>query len=209
MDEKNLDLNAGEETIETPAGSGQPEKKTTPQTESELEIKDEDIKPDSEDDVEDTVTLSKDKFQKLVEAKENYKKGLLSYKEKLKTKPKEEKGDYLSKQDFFKANEKTAIDKFVKDNPEMTDKWTEFVKHYSGKRGKDTVDGIVQDLDDAKTLFVKYNPPKEKGSEDKAAKAELSKESTLPSHIGPDGKKPKEGGIIPKRTPPTEWYKEE
>jgi hypothetical protein len=194
MNEKKLDLNQGDET---PSGAGQPEQKTPESPEEE--IQDVDIQPDSEEG--DDVVLSKEKFQKLVEAKENYKKGLLTYKEKLKAKPKET--DYLPKQDFYKANEKTAIDKFVKENPDVENNWSEFVKHYSGKRGKDSVDDIIQDLDDAKTLFSKYNPPK--GSEDNTAKANLAKEPSLPSAAG-GGEKPQKGGIIPRKSTPSEWY---
>ncbi len=196
MDVKKLDLNQGDET---PSGAGQPEQKTEEPTE-EVEIDDVDIQPDSEEG--EDVVLSKEKFQKLVEAKENYKKGLLTYKEKLKAKPKET--DYLPKQDFYKANEKTAIDKFVKENPDVENNWSEFVKHYSGKRGKDSVESIIQDLDDAKTLFSKYNPPK--SPEDNDAKANLAKETSLPSAQGADGKSPQKGGLIPKKSHPSEWY---
>jgi len=203
MSEKKLDLNLGEEN---PTEAGQSEQ-TTPEDSSDIkDIEDVDIQPDSEED--DSVVLSKDKFKKLVETKENYKKGLLSYKDKLKQKPKEEekKGDYLPKKDFYKANEQAAIAKFVKENPDAEGSWKELVKHYSGKRGKDNTDNIIQDLDDAWTLYQKHNPPKD--SENNEAKAELSKEESLSSSKG-GGEKPQKKSIIPKKTRPSDWYKTE
>ncbi len=126
---------------------------------------------------------------------------------KLKSLPKEEsKAEFLPKADFYKANEKEAISKFVEQNPEMKDSWSDLVQHYSGKRGRDTVSNIVQDLDDAKTLFQKYSPAKE--SEDKEAKANLSKDASAPHTTG-GGEQKKRGGIIPKSTPVSEWYKTE
>jgi hypothetical protein len=194
MDEKKLDLNSGEET---PAGEGQPEEQTPEEFSDEIE--DVDIQPDSEED--DSVVLSKDKFDKLVEAKENYKKGLLSYKEKLKSKPKEEAPKEAPKE--TPVDEKKAIESFIKENPEMEDKWSDLIQYYSGARGRDSIDSIKQDLDDAKTLYLKYNPPKE--SEDKKARADLSTETSLPAVEG-KGEKPKKGGLIPKKVSPSEWY---
>lgn len=228
MDIKNLDLNLGEEKENTPTGTGQPENKSSSLEGDEIqkvlatEIEDVSIADNDLESDEDTVTLSKDKFQKLVEVKDNYKKGLLSLKDKLKAKPKEgadssspEEGKYLSRQDFHKANEKVAIDKFVKDNPDMADKanWANLVRYYSGKSGKDTVDGIYRDLDDAKTLFDKYTEKKEEdGKEDKDLKKTLSTETNLSSG-GSKGKgkssTTETGGILKKGTPVKDWYPKE
>lgn len=231
MDTKHLDLNLGEEKPNTPTGTGQPENKSSSleggekQEDSVVEVKDIEISDDDildEDSYEKTVTISKDKLQKLVEVKDNYKKGLLSLKDKLKTKPKEsvedkslEEGKYLSRQDFHKANEKVAIDKFVKDNPEMAEKanWANLVRYYSGKSGKDTVDGIYRDLDDAKTLFDKYTEKKEEvDTENKDLKKKLSTETNLAS--GGSGGKGKSstketGGILKRGIPVKDWYPKE
>lgn len=193
MSEETLDLNMEDE--ETSQGDGQPETKESSS-----------VEPESED-KGDTIQLSKEEYEKLIAEKENYKKGLLSAKEKIKSVPKESKSEFLPKQDFYKANEKEAISKFIAENPDLKEQWAEFVQHYSGKRGRDTVTAIIQDLDDAKTLFQKYNPQKE--TEDKTAKADLSKESSEPLAQGPGGEKKEKARLFPKRTPVTEWYKTE
>lgn len=191
MSEENLDLNLEEEV--TSEGSGQPETKP-----SSVEADDTSKEADG-----DAITLSKEEYEKLVADKENYKKGLLSLKEKSKTKPVESGSEFLPKKDFYKANEKEAIQKFVNENPDIKADWTEFVKHYADKRGRDTVNAILQDLDDAKTIYEKYQP---KEDEDKEAKANLSSESSTPVTSG-GGVKPEKGGILPRKTPITEWYK--
>jgi len=193
MSEETLDLNVGDE--ETLQGDGQPE---TQESSS--------VEPEPQGDG-DTVQLSREAYDRLIADKENYKKGLLSAKEKIKAAPKESKSEFLPKQDFYKANEKEAISKFVAENPDLKEQWADFVQHYSGKRGRDTVNSIVQDLDDAKTLFQKYNPQKE--TEDKTVQADLSKESAEPLAQGRGGEKKEKARLFPKRTPVTEWYKTE
>jgi len=49
-----------------------------------------------------------------------------------------------------KSNEKAAIDKFTRDNPNVN--WDEVVANYSPKHGKDTVGGITKDLKRALVL---------------------------------------------------------
>ena len=191
MSEETLDLNVGAE--DTPQGDGQPEIEESSSVEPELK------------DDGDTIQLSKGEYNKLLDEKENYKKGLLSAKEKMKLTPKESKSEFLPKQDFYKANEKEAISKFVAENPDMKEQWSDFVQHYSGKRGRDTVNSIVQDLDDAKTLFQKHNPQKE--AEDKSAQADLSKESAEPLAKGRGGDVKEVKPLLQTRTPVTEWYK--
>ncbi len=196
MSEENLDLNTEDEV--TSEGDGQPE--TEP---SSVESGGGSSEEKSEEKpTDDTIQLSKDEYEKLVADKDNYKKGLLSLKEKTKSTKQESGSEFLPKKDFYKANEKEAIQKFVAENPDIKASWSEFVQHYSGTRGRDTVNAIVQDLDDAKTLYEKYQP---KEGEDKEAKANLSSDSSAPVTSG-EGTKPEKGGIIPKRTPVTEWY---
>ena len=191
MSEETLDLNVGAE--DTPQGDGQPEIEESSSVEPELK------------DDGDTIQLSRAELEKIITEKENYKKGLLSAKEKIKSMPKESKSEFLPKQDFYKANEKEAISKFVAENPNMKEQWSELVQHYSGARGKDSVSSIVQDLDDAKTLFQKHNPPKE--STDKSAQADLSKESAEPLAKGRGGDVKEVKPLLQTRTPVTEWYK--
>lgn len=148
----------------------------------------------------------------------------MSYKEKIKSlqggtddqnnspeeKPKE--SEFLSKKEFYKANEKKAINKFVEENPEVKNNWDNFVEHYPNKRGKQTVEDILADLDDAKTLYDKYNKKDEDSNSDKEAKANLSKEKANPSGSGnpkKSDKSTKKGGrkIMPNKERPQDWYK--
>ncbi len=191
MGEKEKDLNLGEGT---PDGTGQPEEKKP------LEVK---TPEDGGED--DKVILTKEEHQKILEERDNYKAGLLSYKEKEKGKKEESKTnpDILTKKDFQKINEKKAVKTFVDENPELESKWADFVKFYRNINGKDSVEDIIKDLDDARTLFLKHNPVKE---DDKKAKAELSSEKAISDVPNPGGEKKESKSILTGSTPVSEWY---
>jgi hypothetical protein len=194
MNEKTLDLK-GEE--ETPTNDGQ-----------SVDTSDDTSEETTADNSEEKVELSKEEYEKLLEDKENYKKGLMSYKEKVKEQPKEQpKDDVLTKTDFHKINEKKAIDAFLKDNPEVDGKWSDFISFYRDSRGRNTVEDIVNDLDDAKTLFLKHNPVKEET--DNQTKANLTSEKGLESSSSDDKKPQKTSNkfLDARGKPITEWYK--
>lgn len=215
---KDLKLGGGEDS----SGSGQPDKKNTS---SDSNLDESPSGGPTGDEGGEKVTISKTELEQLKRDKENYKKGLMSHKEKLKAlqgnddqtsqedSQKSESSEFLSKKEFYETNEKKAIKEFVKENPEVKNNWDEFVKHYPNKRGKQTVEDILADLDDAKTLYDKYSS-KDKSSSDKSeASAELSKEKASPSGgNNPDGggRSTKKGGrkIIPNKTRPQDWYPE-
>jgi hypothetical protein len=190
MNKKTLDLK-GEE--ETPTDDGQ-----------SVDTSDDTSDDSQTDNSEEKVELSKEEYNKLLEDKENYKKGLMTYKEKAKE---QSKPDVLTKTDFHKINEKKAIDAFIKDNPEVDGKWSDFISFYSDKRGRDSVDDIVNDLDDAKTLFLKHNPIKEE--DDNQTKANLTSEKGLEASSSNDTKPQKTGNkfLESRGKPITEWYK--
>lgn len=193
MNKKTLDLK-GEE--ETPTDDGQSANTS------------DDISDDSiEDNSEEKVELSKEEYDKLLADKENYKKGLLSYKEKAKEQPKEEPKDVFTKTDFHKINEDKAINAFLKDNPEVDGKWSDFISFYNDKSGRDSVEDIINDLDDAKTLFLKHNPIKKE--DDNQTKAKLTSEKSLESSSSDDVKPQKTGNkfLDARGEKITEWYK--
>ncbi len=199
MDEKTLDLNKEEQTS---TESGQSENKVEPETKPESIV--EGNKPEVNS--EGKIVLSKEEHAKLLEERDNYKKGLLSYKEKAKDVPKD---DVLTKTDFQKINEKKAIEAFVKENPDVEEKWTDFVSYYRDGRGRNDVDSIIKDLDDAKTLFLKYNPVKEK-DDSKESISELSSDNSLSSTPSDKGGKPEKSGnkfLEAKGKPIQDWYK--
>ncbi len=209
--DKKMDLK--KEGSDTQDDSGQPSK------DSQKDLKGDKSLPDTGPSEKDEfVKLSKEEYEKLREERNNYKEGLLSTKEKLKqmqeqSPQKEDKsepqGDYMTKEEFRKLNEKKAVRQFLKQNPEISDKWDSLVEHYHGKRGKDDAEAIVQDLDDAKDLLFKYNPElKPKDNDSKKRSALASDQSYMgKSPLSPGGNPPKKkGGIIPKGNPVDSWY---
>jgi len=229
-DEKTLGLNNGEE--KTPSGGGQPQNNASDSATNPEEIsseidktlgdqgKDDDDEIDLGDDDDETVVLPKKKVQQILRDKKNYKQGLLSVKDKLKgfkkpvpgsdEKPKPKSGDDapITRGDLNKANEKKAIVEACKD--EAVDKnWAEIVKFYTPRRGKDSPEAIVADIQDAKTLWEKNAKPKDgddKG-EDKKSTADLAADKGKPAGKTGEGKPQERKSILSKKTPVQEWYK--
>jgi hypothetical protein len=189
-EEKTLDLKTGEGE-ETPADIGQSEDET-----------------DLDSDEDEKVTLTKEEYDKLLKDKENYKKGLLAYKEKSKEQtPPAKESDALTKAEFQKINEKKAIKSFLESNPDANSQWDKLISFYRDSRGRSTVEDIVSDLDDAYTLFQKHNPAPEDKDPDKEQRATLSAEKSLSSTSRGREKASEKGGILTKKTPVTDWYK--
>lgn len=129
--------------------------------------------------VEDVETL-KERLTKLEEEKENYKKGMLKYKDlslkKTEDKTEEKEEEYpdwdetskkFQKQTLTQAekaaekraleivgkyNEKAAIAQFTEKHPEVAERWDEIVANYNPKNGKESVQDIVKDLNRAYIL---------------------------------------------------------
>jgi hypothetical protein len=59
-----------------------------------------------------------------------------------------------ARETFERSNEKEAINIFLENHPEFQDKeeWNEIVSNYSSKNGKESVRGILKDLDRARVL---------------------------------------------------------
>lgn len=201
--DKDLNLDGGSPS----AGDGQPENNDSPDSDSDTD--------------DETVEIPKSKYEKILEDKENYKEGLLSYKEKYKSLESDKNNDQdsedkpsedtpMTKKDFYKVNERKAINKFVEEHPEVEENWDDFVKYYPGKRGKETEEDILKDLDDAKTLFDKYHSDSDE-DDDKSKRASLSSETTTPKASKKKRKSKKKSGkdLFPEKTPPKEWYKKE
>ena len=170
-----------------------------------------------------SVVISKDDLEKLEKTSadgEHYKKGLLSIKEKSK-KAKEVKKDikpeaqpaktespFLTKSEFQKGIEKTATLKACED-PEVNDNWEKVMQYYSARRGNATVEDIVSDIKDAKTLFRKYNPKPEEGeetTEEQKVASEVASEAGTEEGVKPDSKKKPRKKILGKKTGPETWY---
>jgi len=72
------------------------------------------------------------------------------------TKPKES-SEFLTKADFYNANEKKAIREATAD-PEVKANWSEITKYFTSRRGKETPEDIAEDIKDAIILFKARNP---------------------------------------------------
>lgn len=216
-EDKNLDFNEED----TSAGDGQPEDKndTTAPSEEELDNEiDKILEEGNDSDVDDdeTVIISKKEYEKTERDRDNYREGLLSLKGKKKDKKevkKETKSDeFMTKKDFQKVNENKAIKLACKDS-EIEENWDKIVKFYTPRHGKNDVDGIVEDINDAFILFQKKNENKEEDKEDKEDKkstADLASDKNLSG--GDTSKKknssPERKSVIPKKETAQDWYPE-
>jgi hypothetical protein len=70
-------------------------------------------------------------------------------------------GEYLTKKDFYKTNERQAIRTATAD-PEVKANWDNIVQFYTPRRGKETAEDIAEDIQDAITLFKARNPNAER-----------------------------------------------
>jgi hypothetical protein len=70
-----------------------------------------------------------------------------------------------------KSNERTAISGFIKENPELSDgkKWNELISNYNARNGKETVQDILDDLEEA-YVITKYRNGELSEAEKKAEK---------------------------------------
>ena len=173
--------------------------------------------PKTEDYDDKSVVISKEdlgKLQKRSDDGEHYKQGLVSLKGKVKeakvkpevkaTKPESE---FLTKTEFTKSIEKTAILKACEDS-EVNDNWEKVMQYYSPRRGKKTVEDIVNDIEDAKTLFLKYSPKEEieDNTEEKELLSKVASETGKKDGVKPDTTKKSKKSILGKKAGPETWY---
>lgn len=121
------------------------------------------------DEITDTDEL-RNKAKGYRSASTRYKKERDEAKDKPPEEPKEEpKGEFLTKEDFYKANERkainslTVIDKADSDEVKaqktyVKDNWKDISAFYQPRLGKDTPEDILADLNDALTLYTSKNP---------------------------------------------------
>lgn len=172
---------------------------------------------------DEEVTVKKSEIERLKADNTNYKKalGIGEFK-----KPKEEKkvetstatvdtSKFVTKDDQYKANQKTAIKiattvgkdddaETAKIKKDLDENWEEVKAFYTGRRGKDSPDDIVEDLFDAHAVW----------SRNKKTSKNSGKEATadLATDKGTSGKSPQNAQaarsrVIPKNTNPADWYK--
>lgn len=219
MEIENKDL---KEEDKTSQDNGQPEKKETDESDEDNSTEEESEEEESEK--EETVQISKselEKLQKDSKDKENYKQGLLAMKRKSRTipgaEPAEKKKEddefkeeeFVTKQDFQRQIEKSAIREASK-NPEVDENWDAIMEFYNARHGKDATEDILTDIEIAHKTWKAQQPskePEEKDDEDKKSTSDLAKDAGL-------GKGKDKGNIIapkksilPKKEKMSEWYK--
>lgn len=231
----NPDLKTGAE--QTPDSNGH-ESKQNPVEPKELDdlekdidnlIKDDDDDGEEDDDDSDdgeTVVLSKSEVAKLKRDNQNYKKGLLSTKDKLKglksrfavTQPQsqpEKKADDpnapLTKAEYAQQkaadNEREAQQQFEDESEIFSEHREGIMEFYTPRRGNKTVKDALEDLRDAEAIFLKRNPDFASGDgEDKHAKSDLASGAKPSGSSKGSGKKGETKRVIPKSESPKNWY---
>jgi hypothetical protein len=110
------------------------------------------------------------------------------------TKPKVDESKFVTKDDFYKGNEKKATraltqitaddsEEEVEFKKDLKANWKEVMGFYRDISGRETVDDIVEDVTDAYNAFRRRNPRKEVDESKKAA-------SVLGASKGTKGKTP-------------------
>ena len=224
--EKSLDFNPG---AQAPAAPGQAQNNAAPD-ESDKEIdtllatQDDKIDIDDEDG-EDTVVVPKKTMKKILEARDNYRQGVISAKDKLKALKKNgtpapapaapaqpaaptnpDPIHAAVQAEAQKTREKDAIKKACED--EIVDAhWQEIMPFLPVGMSRESVDSIVEGIMTAKETYLKKHPELLEEEDDDAA-ADLAAVTRKPS-VGNKGgdQKPKRKSIIPVKTPVSSWYK--
>ena len=123
----------------------------------------------------------------------------------IKPEAKADTSKFLTKQDFFKSNERKAIREITAD-AEIKANWNEIIPFYTPRRGKETPEDIVEDIKDAITLYKARNPgaPVRDDSADQLTTTPVVK--TGGGAIDKTTPKPKDPPNFRLPTKPSEWY---
>lgn len=219
--EKSLDFNPV--AAPAPAATGQAQNNVPDESDKEfdsiLENQDEKIEID-EDDEEDTIVVPKKTMKKILEARDNYRKGIISAKEKLKTLKNNAPSTPVTpvaptnpdpireavKAEAQKTREKDAIKKACEDKI-VDDHWQEIMPFLPVGMNRESVDSIVDGIMTAKETYLSKHPELLDKEEDEDAAAELAAVIKKPSEVNKGGdQKPKKKSIIPKKISVKEWY---
>lgn len=125
-------------------------------------------------------------------------------------------GDYLKKSDFERANQKKAIlmatiinesdsEDVQSMKAELVENWEEIRQYYTPRKGKDTPEGILEDIKDAHTLYSS----KKVVTEDKPDNSDLSETKVDVVGGTKKAKTTKKNPLddrIRSKSNPDEWY---
>ena len=203
MSEEKKDPKEGEE--KQPSGTGQPDNKDTDEkveiSKSELEKLRK--KSTDFDGLADRLK-KKDRAGRVLPGAEPVKK------EKEEEDDDDElKEEFVTKKDFQKTIEKSAIKEASKDQ-EVDDNWDSIMEFYVPRHGKDTIESIISDIEIAHKTWKAQQPvpskePEKKEDEDKKSTSDLAKDAGLGK--GKDKQpKPVKKSILPKKEKMQDWY---
>ena len=218
-DEKTLDVKTEGETPSENDHSENAEPETDDLSSEIDKVLGEEPKDDDDKEVEDfgdgTVALPKAKWEKMKGDRNNYRKGLVSLKQKVKGKKsapekkeaepkKEEKSEFVTRKELIKVEQSKAIKKACEDS-EIEKNWVEIIKHYHAPSTA-SEDAYFEAIQDAHILWKSKNQSDDEDGNDKEATSKLSTETKkLEGETSGKGKKASKH-ILPKRTPIQDWY---
>lgn len=117
--------------------------------------------------------------------------------------------EFVTKQDFAKNIEKSAIKEAQKD-PEVDDNWDSIMEFYQPRHGKDTVEDILTDIQTAKKVWKAEHPsapaPKDKGEGDSKVASDLAADKGIGEGKEKKPEVQKKSILKQNRTPMKEWY---
>lgn len=220
MEDERDDLKQ-EETLSENSQSDNEVEETSEAESTEVETAEEVEATESENADDEKVTLTKAELQKLQDERDNYKKGLLSLKnkgrklpgdnvaevEKKETESFYDDSEYVTKRDLQKKEEKNAIAVAITEIPELDENWDEIVEFYYPKRGKDEAENIVEDLRDAVEIWKFRKGAKPKAdTESKKVIAKASADNSISKGKEKSAPVKSEGKIIKPTVPMERWY---
>lgn len=162
---------------------------------------DEEESSETEESEEETVSLKKAEHEKLLSDLDNYKKATLVAKGKSDKKTPSLSG-VMTKEDFYKANEKEAFDLAIVTSPddtpevlerkaEIKEHWSEIVGYYVDKHGRDTARSALRNINIAHAAW--------RADQETVVKKDVASEKTASAEIAKSAGK---GGSTPPPAPP-------
>ena len=115
---------------------------------------------------------------------------------------------FITKEDFYRANEKRAERMFREQHPDLAENFDDIRLLYMARRGKETPEDILEDFYDGAVIYQARNP-KKKEDTGKQAVRDLTAQPVVKS--GGEAKEPKKAQkepdprFKPKSTPDS-WY---
>lgn len=198
-------LKEEEKTLPSDADQSEDETSTT----SEEDVS-EDSTEDQKETEEEIVKISKSEFEKIKSDLENYRGAVkrLSKKERqLPSKKSSEDPEFVTREEFYRDNEKKAIAEYLAENSETRDRWDEIMAYFIAPNDR-SVEGLKKAIRAADLLWRDANPEKPKAEEvDKKARADLVAERAASRGKGKKKKAPPKGRtLLKKGASPNQWY---